>query len=117
MNTVDSLTTEIREILKEKAVQDVKVLDQQRNILKVRLYLVDDLFVQVYRNDMTNNTSFSLIFEDERLYGRDEIEGHWHRHPFEDPSLHNGKGNGNREVTLGEFYREILEILTKEGII
>lgn len=117
MNTTDSLIKEAREILKERTICDVKVLDWQRNILKVRFYFADDLFIQIYRNDRSQNTSFSLIFEDERLYGRDEIEGNWHRHPFQYPDLHNGSEDGNREVSLIEFYREVMELLAKENIL
>ncbi len=42
MNTIGSLVAEIRDILSEKTIQDVKVLDWQKSILKVRLYLADD---------------------------------------------------------------------------
>lgn len=116
MNTIDSLIAEIRNILNDKIIQDIKVLDWQRSILKVRLYLADDIFIQIYRNDRSNNTSFTLIFEDERLYARDEIDGIWHRHPFKNPNFHNGSLEGSKKVNLNEFYREILEILVREGI-
>ncbi|MEK9148785.1 MAG: hypothetical protein AAB267_01920, partial [Candidatus Desantisbacteria bacterium] len=64
-----------------------------------------------------NNTSFTLIFEDERLYARDEINGNWHRHSLENPDFHNGTPDGSKEVNLSEFYRESLEILARENVI
>ncbi|MEK7275383.1 MAG: hypothetical protein AAB110_09010 [Candidatus Desantisbacteria bacterium] len=117
MNTINSLIAEIRNILSEKIIQEVKVLDWQRSILKIRLYLFNDLFIQVYCNDRNSNTSFTLLFENERLYARDKIDGNWHRHPFENSDFHNGSPDGSKEVTLSEFYRETLEILAKESII
>jgi hypothetical protein len=117
MNTISSLLLEIRHILKEQIIQEAKILDSHINILKVRLYFTEDLFIQIYRNDKNNNTSFTLISEGSRLYARDEIEGYWHKHPFKDPNCHDTSINGTKEVTLTEFYHEVLEILIKENII
>jgi hypothetical protein len=59
-----------------------------RAILKARLYLKPDLFVQIYRNDKFQTTNFVLIHAGQRIYARDELAGAWHRHPAHDTDLH-----------------------------
>lgn len=117
MNTIASLIGEIKTILIEQIVQDIRVLNWRRNVFKVRLYLAGDIFIQVYRNDRNNNTSFALICEETRLYARDEIAGNWHRHPFGEPEYHDNSADGKTEVSLTTFYQEVLDILIRENII
>ena len=64
------------------------ILDQSRAMLKVRLYIASDLFVQVYRNDRFDTTNLVLIHSGRRIYGRDQLAGQWHRHTVTAPQVH-----------------------------
>lgn len=92
------------------------ILDWSQSILKVRLYVTQDLFVQVYRNDQFDSTSLTLIHNKQRLYARDQIEGQWHRHPLASPEQHDKSKEGQRNVTLDEFLDEIEGILAGLGL-
>ena len=117
MNTIQSLLEEIKEIARSYPLHDSKITDIQTHIFKVRLYLSEDIFVQVYRNDKNNLTSFTLIVEDERLYGRDQIEGLWHRHPFGGPSIHDRSPQRKEAVNLRTFFAEVCELLIREELL
>jgi len=117
VNTIDTLLKEIGEIGGGYLFHDVKISDIQTHILKARLYLSEDLYIQVYRNDRNNITSFTLVVGDERLYGRDEIDGLWHRHPFSDPSTHNGSPEGRRSINLRGFFDEVYQILITQKFL
>lgn len=53
----------------------VEVLDQSLNLIKARLYISPDLFIQVYRNDRFDTTNLALIHNQQRLYARDQVDG------------------------------------------
>ena len=59
-------------------------------ILKGRVILRKNRFLQVYFNELTETTAFALIEKDRRLWGIDfdNIRG-WHVHPVENPESHN----------------------------
>jgi len=117
VNTIQSLLEEIREIIQVYPLHDIKITDIQTHVFKARLYLSEDIFVQVYRNDKNDVTSFTLIVKDKRLYGRDQIEGLWHRHPFNDPSTHNRSPQGKKAVDLRTFFNEVYEWLMRESLL
>jgi len=83
-----------------------------RAILKARLYLKPDLFVQVYWNDKFQTTNLVLIHAGKRIYARDELAGAWHRHPVRDTDLHDRSPEGQRGVSLKEFLDEMEQIVT-----
>jgi hypothetical protein len=86
-------------------------------ILKARLYLKPDLFVQVYRNDKFQTTNFVLIHAGQRIYARDELAGAWHRHPVDDTDLHDRSPEGQRRASLEEFLDEIEKIVTDLNLL
>jgi len=88
-----------------------------RFVLKARLYLEPDLFVQVYRNDQFDTTNLVLIHASRRLYARDQLEGKWHRHPMHDPDLHDKSPEGSRPVSLDEFLNEVEQITLTLGLL
>lgn len=93
------------------------ILDRGRTFLKARLYISPDLFVQVYRNDRYNTTNLVLVWGERRIYARDEVGGVWHRHPADDPSVHDTSPEGRRSVTLGEFLDEVEDLLVKMNLL
>jgi hypothetical protein len=62
VNTVSSLLAELNRVIESRSyIARIEILDLGKAMLKVRLYLDQELFVQVYRNDQFNTTNFVLI--------------------------------------------------------
>ncbi|MBU1487201.1 hypothetical protein KKH56_04025 [bacterium] len=75
-------------------------------IVKVRVYLIKDDFIDVFYNAGNRKTSFALIKNKKRIYGADNaLPIGWHIHPFEDPQTHIPSGT----VTFEEFIKTIEE--------
>ncbi|MBI5816144.1 MAG: hypothetical protein HZB29_11120 [Nitrospinae bacterium] len=58
-------------------------------IVKGRVILAKDRFIQVYLNGRTGTVAFAMIGDGSRIWGidSDSIRG-WHEHPVANPSLH-----------------------------
>ncbi len=69
----------------------VKNLDLNTEVfvIKGRVLLENNFFLQVYFNARTKTTAFALIIEEKRKWGIDfdSIRG-WHLHPVENPDDH-----------------------------
>ena len=89
----------------------LEILDQSANLLKARLYLSFETFIQVYRNDRFDSTNLVLIHNGQRIYARDQLDGRWHRHPVNDPAMHDSSPEGQRSLSLTAFLDEVEEIL------
>lgn len=76
---------------------DLRVLDNV--VLKTRIFLSINGFVDVYYNPGNGTCSFTLVQENQRIYGADNAFIGWHVHPFGNPDEHRPCG----EVTLREF--------------
>ena len=85
-------------------------------MLKARLYVTATLFVQVYRNDQYNTTNLVLLYEGQRLYARDQLDGVWHRHPASNPQQHDHSADGRRAVSLAEFLTKVEVILAARDL-
>lgn len=90
----------------------VNVLDQSSNLLKARLYISSNLFVQIYRNDTFDTTNYVLIHNGRRIFAHDQLGGVWHRHTAENPNLHDTSDEGRQAVTLPEFLDEVESTLS-----
>jgi len=98
-------------------IKRVVRIDETENTVKYRLIIEEDLFVQVYINVENDTVGFVLINKGQRIYGRDAIDGRWHRHTFEDPLGHDFSSAGRKKVNLKEFLIEVQEILDREKIL
>ena len=92
------------------------ILDHSRNMLKARLVISPDLFVQVYRNDLYDTTNLVVLYGGRRLYARDQLGGRWHRHSAEAPDVHDTSADGSRAVELAEFLDEAEAVLAAMGL-
>jgi hypothetical protein len=52
-----------------------------------------------------------LIHNGQRLYARDELDGHWHRHIHRRPEEHDTGKEGRRQVEINEFLDEAEQVL------
>lgn len=116
MNSVASITSELSASLPYTYYRPVVFIVKTPDLLKARLYVRGDLFVQIYRNDITDSTSFVLISQGKRIYARDQIRGSWHRHPTHDPDFHNHSLEGITPIRLSAFLFEVDTIFKTMGI-
>lgn len=75
-------------------------------VVKGRVLLDKDRFLQVQVNEQTGTTAFALIEEQERLWGIDyDATRGWHMHPVDRPEHHQDIGL----VTPGEVVEALEE--------
>lgn len=118
MNSVDSIWQEIVEVQSGSyLIIRTEILEHEKTFLKVRLYLKDELYIQIYRNDEYNTTNFVLVLHDERIYARDEVRKKWHRHQESNPQIHDTTSEGKRAVNCKEFFEEVKTIIYKMKLV
>jgi hypothetical protein len=115
--SVFDLAQAVQDELAQRAyLRRVEVLDQSTSLIKLRLQIASDLFVQVYRNDRFDTTDFVLMHNGQRLYARDQVGGRWHRHTQSHPEQHDTSPEGRRPIDLPEFLDEVETILATLGL-
>lgn len=64
-------------------------LETEAIVLRGRVLLEQDRFLQVYFNEETGTTAIALIEDEQRIWGvdYDDLRG-WHVHPVDDPDQH-----------------------------
>ena len=100
-----------------KWIMGYKTLVLTKNTVKVRLSIRENLYIDLYFNQRYNTTNYTLILDEERIYGRDCYDGEWHLHPYEDPGKHDMSENGKRSLNIEEFVDEVEEILAKLSLL
>lgn len=113
MNIPDLANGLQRELKRRKYFDRMEILEQTKSLIKARLYISSDLFVQVYRNDRFQTTNLVLIHNGIRLFARDEVDGHWHRHIHSAPEKHDFSAEGQRAIELQEFLDEVEKTLAE----
>lgn len=103
--------------LKFPFIKKLVKIDETKHTVKYRLVIEEDLFVQVYINIENDTFGFVLINKGQRIYGRDAVEGKWHRHTFENPFGHDFSAAGSKKVNLQEFLIEVQEMLDSENLL
>ena len=98
-------------------IQYAETVDKTAHTVKLRLNIAAECFVQVYANTQKQLSSYTLIFNRMRIFGRDCDGGVWHRHPAETPDQHDFSPEGQRAVTLEEFLRETQQVLLDRGLL
>lgn len=66
---------------------NIKIREYGRFRIKLRLSLSVDFFFEVFYSPQTDKVSFTLINDEKRIFGIDNLGG-WHRHPLDNPSTH-----------------------------
>jgi hypothetical protein len=64
----------------------IEILDD--TVVKIRVLLINDAFIDVFYNADTDKVSFALVEGGARIFGADNAFIGWHVHPFVDPSRH-----------------------------
>jgi hypothetical protein len=111
MNARDLPATLGKELKRRKYFVRMETLDQTASLVKIRLYITPDLFVQIYCNDRYQTANLVLIHNNQRLYARDKLDGHRHRHTRLTPEEHDTGKEGKRPVEVSEFLDEVESVL------
>jgi hypothetical protein len=116
MSVLDLTQAVQTELARRAYLRRVEVLDHSASLIKLRLQIAADLFIQIYRNDRFDTTNFVLIHNGQRLYARDQVGGRWHRHTLSHPEQHDTSPAGRRPIDLPEFLDEVESILATLGL-
>ena len=87
---------------------DVRILDD--TVVKIRVALTHDAFIDVFNNSDTGKCSYALIEASIRVFGADNAFIGWHTHPFDNPDQHVHAP----EVTFDEFLKTIEEYFARK---
>jgi len=118
MKAIDIFEAQVYEVASRFSfIRRVVTLDKTVNTIKLRLYITSECFVQIYTNVRKKLINYVLIFNWDRIYGRNCDSGAWHRHPHENPDAHDFSPEGAREVSLEEFLIEVQQILEEAGLL
>ncbi len=78
-----------------------RILDN--TIVKIRIVLTSNAFVDVFYNSDTGKCAYALIEDGARIFGADNAFIGWHIHPFGHPAQHKIIS----EISFGEFLNRI----------
>lgn len=86
---VATFLSSLVEALTGRSFVEAVDLHTEAVIVRGRVLLEDDRFLQVYFNERTGTTAFALIEDEERVWGvdYDALRG-WHEHPLDQPEQH-----------------------------
>lgn len=110
---INSVLSEARTIAFEFGLK-LRIVDLTNNAINLRLYFNDDLFAQIYANQLKSKLNQSLVFKNKRLFGAD-AEGHkYHIHPAANPKTHIFTEN---KENMGSFMLKVLKILDEKDLL
>jgi len=115
--SIEDILHELIQISYDPLFQKMDILDITTSILKARLLIDADICIQIYENVRKPKASYTMIIGNNRFYGRDMREGFWHRHPIDDPKIHDDSEEASRSITISEFVQEVKEILIQKELI
>lgn len=85
-------------------VQSVGLFDSTPTSVRLRVFLINQSFLDVFYNQKTGIFSFALIKNNQRVFGADNAGDKWHWHPADNPESH---VLAAREVTFQEFLKRL----------
>ncbi len=88
-------------------VESVTLHEARPNAVRLRIYLVNQTFLDVFYNEWKGRVSFAWIVNGQRSFGADNA-GDWHWHPREEPSRHTPSDHA---ITFEEFLKEVEKTL------
>ena len=114
---IDIILGELSQESRDPLFQRLDILDITSSVVKARLVIKPDLFIQIYENVRRPKCSYALIVGNHRFYGRDMIEDVWHKHPAENPAIHDDSEETSRSSNIMDFVEEVKEILIQKDLI
>lgn len=111
IESIDEIYETLLAISKSYKIDELKILEKTKSLIKGKLYIFEDIYIQIYVNVRKPKKSFALVLNDKRIFGKDYIFGQWHLHPFENPEFHDESEKGREFVTIKEFVEDALFII------
>jgi len=107
---VDELATEIYTSIQTVTFVKGINLTIEGPILKARLLVEEDIFISVFFNSITKTTSYTVVKNNERIFGIDkDTIRNWHTHNFDQPEKH----DPYKPTRFKEFLVEVSKNLEK----
>jgi hypothetical protein len=72
---------------KEFPQAEIEIHERRETITEIRATLGKKIFIEIYANELTRKRSYSLICDDDRVFGYDNYQ-YWHFHPMDNPNTH-----------------------------
>ena len=98
-------------------VQSLEVYERTDSTLSLRLHIRPGLFVQAFIGEVTGSLYFALIERNQRIFGIDRENDHWHLHPFEEPQEHEAFSVGLGPTPLLAFMSKTERVLVEENLL
>ena len=114
---IENILEELLRISKDPLFQKFDILDITSSVLKARLMIKADIYIQIYENVRKPKCIYTLIVGNNRFYGRDMREDSWHMHSVDNPEIHNDSEEGSRIISIFDFIEEVKGILIEKNII
>jgi|SRR3990167_9103018 len=111
IENIEDICKTLLEVSAAYKINELKILEKTKSIIKARLYVFEDIYVQIYVNIKKPKKSFTLVLNDKRIFGKDYIFGQWHLHPFENQEYYDESEKGRESVAVKEFVEEALSII------
>ncbi len=101
---VDNFLEKLK-ILKDELLPDAEIEVTYKRIDKasLRILITSGFFIDIYANTETDRFDFSLIKDNSRVFGYDNLGG-WHYHPSDKPDKHIECS----EPSLNHLFKEIV---------
>jgi len=110
MNAVewlDAVQENIRKYFPGSSMQ-IQVIRSTR--VKIRVEIQMAIFLDLFFREETGRVDYTLIQDNERVYGIDNLGG-WHEHPSEDPDSHRNIGMLSPEDAIQHLHRVAARII------
>lgn len=114
---IENILDELMKLSEDPLFQRMDILDMTISVLKARLVIDADIYIQIYENVRRPKASYTLIVGNNRFYGKDMREGFWHEHPIDNPEIHDDSEEASRSITIFEFVQEVKGILIQKELI
>lgn len=90
-------------------VQSAAVFELKPSWIRLRIFLINETFVDVFYSEGTGKTSYAQIKNEKRIFGADNAGG-WHWHPYNNPDEHVSAVN---EIRFEEFLQQVEANISK----
>ena len=88
----------------------IRIISETRNQVRMRIFLANRTFLDVYYSAKTGKTAFAQIKDDQRIFGADNTNAAWHWHPYEAPQSH---VFSNIIITFDQFLQRVEKAIKK----
>ncbi len=110
---INNLVENAKSIADEYNIEFIEI-DRTDNIVNMKMFIDNELFIQIYGNTKKDKLNLALVFKRKRLYGYDSEGGKYHYHPFDDPDKHIFVNN---RKSIREFVVESMGFLEKNHLL